>query len=108
MAKIWQNYSLSIVLALLFLVSWLGQGLVQWQEFVQQAEAHSQPVEIHQFWPEFWASTLENWQSEFLQLFTFVVLTSFLSHKGSPESKDSDEEMKMMLKQIDRRLSPSR
>jgi hypothetical protein len=47
---------------------------------------------------------MENWQSEFLQLLTFVVLTSFLIHRGSHESKDTDEEMMAMLKSIDRRL----
>src|SRR5690349_2771593 len=37
-----------------------------------------------------WASaTFENWQSEFLQLLTMAVLTSFLIHKGSAESRDS-------------------
>jgi SNF2 family DNA or RNA helicase len=49
-------------------------------------------------------STLENWQSEFLQLLTFVVLTSFLIHRNSPESKDSDEEMQRSLNRIERRL----
>jgi hypothetical protein len=47
-------------------------------------------------WP--WAqATFENWQSEFLQLFAFVALTTFLIHKGSPESKDSDEQMQASL-----------
>ena len=34
---------------------------------------------------------MENWQSEFLQLLTFVVLTTFLIHRGSHESRDSNE-----------------
>jgi SNF2 family DNA or RNA helicase len=53
---------------------------------------------------QFWTSTLENWQSEFLQLLTFVVLTSFLIHRNSPESKDSDEEMQRSLNRIEKRL----
>ena len=36
---------------------------------------------------EFWESTAENWESEFLQMAAFVVLTAFLKQKGSPESK---------------------
>lgn len=40
------------------------------------------------------ASTFENWKSEFLQLFTMVVLVSFLIHRGSQESKDSDAELR--------------
>ena len=48
------------------------------------------------------AKTFENWQSEFLQLFTMVVLTAFLIHRGSQESKDSDDEMKEMLEALER------
>jgi hypothetical protein len=38
---------------------------------------------------EFGSATMENWQSEFLQLLAMVVLTSFLIHRGSAESKSS-------------------
>jgi hypothetical protein len=31
---------------------------------------------------------MENWESEFLQMFVFIVLTVFLYQKGSAESKD--------------------
>ena len=34
---------------------------------------------------------MENWESEFLQMFAFVVLTAFLYQKGSAESKSLDE-----------------
>jgi hypothetical protein len=52
-----------------------------------------------------WAeATFENWQSEFLQLFAMVVLTSFLIFRGSSEFKDGDEEMKQSLDRIERRL----
>lgn len=33
---------------------------------------------------------MENWESEFLQMFLFVALTAFLYQKGSPESKPLD------------------
>jgi hypothetical protein len=39
----------------------------------------------------------ENWQSEFLQLLTFVVLTTFLIHRNSHESRDSDDEMQKVI-----------
>jgi len=50
------------------------------------------------------AATMENWQSEFLQFVTFVILTAFLIQKGSHESKDSDEEMMAALQRIEKRL----
>jgi hypothetical protein len=46
----------------------------------------------------------ENWQSEFLQLFSFVVLASLFIHKGSAESKDSDEQVQKSLDRIEKRL----
>jgi hypothetical protein len=48
---------------------------------------------------------LENWQSEFLQLLAFVVLTAFLIHRGSHESRDGADELKAMLTDMDQRLA---
>lgn len=76
--KLWRDYNLSIVLAALFLVSWAVQLWAQW-------------TSGDDVW-QMLAATMENWQSEFLQLLTFVVLTSFLIHRGSHESKDGQEE----------------
>lgn len=105
MGKLFKNYGLTIVLFLLFLSSWIGQAIFQWQEFVSTQQTHTQPIEISEYINEFMSATLENWQSEFLQLLTFVVLTSFLIHRGSHESKDSDEEMKRILLDIQRKVS---
>ena len=37
-----------------------------------------------------WAALFENWESEFLQMAVFVLLTTFLIQKGSPESRRPD------------------
>jgi hypothetical protein len=67
------------LLLLLFLGSWVGQFLTQAAEFASTAKDHGQPVHMSEFWPEFWAATFENWQSEFLQLAVQAVLVaSFL------------------------------
>jgi hypothetical protein len=34
-----------------------------------------------------WEALFENWESEFLQMALFVLLTTFLNQKGSPESR---------------------
>src|SRR5215203_276964 len=52
----------------------------------------------------FFSATFENWQSELLQLFSMVVLTAYLIHRGSHESKDQDEEVDQTLARIERRL----
>jgi hypothetical protein len=105
LSKLWKNYSLSIVLLSLFLLTWTSQFFVQLQEVKNEAIAHGQAFQWGDFWTKFWSSTLENWQSEFLQLLTFVVLTTYLIHKNSHESRDSDERFEKKLDQIIDRLS---
>lgn len=38
----------------------------------------------------FWEALFENWESEFLQMAVFILLTTFLVQKGSPESRRLD------------------
>jgi hypothetical protein len=104
MRHLWRNYNLSIVLLTLFLASWIGQGVFQWFEMANEAQAHGQASTLAEFLPAFFSATFENWQSEFLQLFTMVILTAFLIHKGSHESKDQDEKVDETLARIERRL----
>jgi hypothetical protein len=107
LGRLWRDYNLSIVLGVLFIVSWLIQTLTGWVEFVSEQEAHGQVAEA--FGPDgyIWSwgkATFENWQSEFLQLFTFVVLTTFLIHRHSHESKDTDDEMQAQLNRMEKQL----
>jgi hypothetical protein len=105
--KLLRDYALGWVLLSLFVVFWVGQTVVGWQEFVAEQAGHGSEAQVFgesgYVWN--WArTTLENWQSEMLQLFAMVVLTSFLIFRGSPESKDGDEEMKQALARVERRL----
>ena len=107
MKDLFRDYGLSVVLAALFFSSWVLQALTGWVEFAADAEAHGAASSLFggdgYIW-SFLAATFENWQSEFLQLFTMVVLTAFLIHRGSQQSKDSDEELKLMVERIERRI----
>lgn len=107
MKNIWHNYGLSVTLLVLFLLSWLGQFAFQVVEVMNNSAQHGQEFSWSDFWPQFGAATMENWQSEFLQLLTFVILTSFLIHKGSAESKDSDDEIMAALARIEGKLGTS-
>lgn len=94
MKKVLRNNSLSLVFFLLFLVSIVGQtitGLKQYNENMQ--EKGGQQVGLRQYLSSghFLESTFENWESEFLQMGLFVVMTIFLYQKGSSESKDPDD-----------------
>jgi hypothetical protein len=50
--------------------------------------------------------TLENWQSEFLQLLWQVAGLTILLHIGSPQSKEGDERKEAKLDAILQRLDP--
>ncbi len=99
-----KNYSLSIVLFFLFLFCWIGQYYFQYEEYVSEQELHGNEASQEDYLPAFLAATFENWQSEFLQLFSMVVLTAFLIHKGSHESKDADEKVDRSLARIEKAL----
>ena len=105
--KLSRDYALGWVLLGLFIAFWIGQTLVGWQEFAAEQAEHGQVAEIFGESGYVWnwgRTTLENWQSEMLQLFTMVALTSFLIFRGSPESRDSDDEMKQSLARLERRI----
>jgi hypothetical protein len=105
--KVFRDYALGWVLLSLFVLFWVGQTLVGWQEFLAEQSEHGQVAQVFGDGGYVWnwaRTTLENWQSEMLQLFAMVVLTSFLIFKGSPESKDGDDEMKETLARLERRL----
>jgi hypothetical protein len=104
----WQRYGLSITLAALFLVSWIGQAVTEWFVVASEAEEHGTSVTVSDYLWQFGQSTLENWQSEFLQLLTFVVLTTLLVHMGSPESRDSDDETRAALERIEAKVDSLR
>lgn len=108
MGRLFKDYGLSIVLGILFLVSWGLQTWTGWVAFAAEEATHGQAAQVFGNGGYVWhwaGATMENWQSEFLQLLTFVVLTSFLIHKGSHESKDGDEELKAMIKDVQKRLA---
>jgi hypothetical protein len=100
----WEGFGLSLSLLVLFLIVWFGHGLAEWQEYKSQQEQHNQPVELSGYVDTFTKATLENWQSEFLQVFAFVVLAGLYIHRGSAESKDGEDEMMQALKRIEAKL----
>ena len=102
--KTWANFGLSIAFAALFLLSWIVHGFAQWDTYRQEQQAHGEPVEVVGFITDFAHSTLENWQSEFLQLFSFVVLAAVFIHHGSAESKDSEDRIERKIDEIKQRL----
>jgi hypothetical protein len=101
---VWREFGLGLILVILFVVSWVGQAIAQWQTFTDEQLAHGSSPKIGDFLAEFGQSTFENWQSEFLQLFSFVVLAALYIHKGSAESKDGEEQIQASLRRVEEHL----
>ena len=101
-----RNNSLSIVFLVLFLLSLVGQVVTGLKEHNQEMqEEGGQPVSMTAYLTSghFFQSTFENWESEFLQMAMFVVLSMMLYQKGSSESKDPDKE-----EEVDREPDPNK
>jgi hypothetical protein len=94
-----RDRSLGIFVLSLFFVSWAGQLFFEWKVFADDQAEHGAGATFWSadFWETFGQSTLENWQSEFLQLATFAIAAAYLVFKGSPESPDSSERMEHKL-----------
>ncbi|WP_207534061.1 DUF6766 family protein [Desertivirga arenae] len=90
--------SLTIVFLSFFLITLLGQTLTGWKESneeITERGGHEIPLSIYLTSGHFISATFENFQSEFLQMGLYVVLTVFLRQVGSAESKsmEGDEEV---------------
>jgi hypothetical protein len=95
MRRFLRENSLSIVMFGLFFVFLLAQSLTGWRTANQENQEHHQPTESYVGYlgsGGFAEATFENWESEFLQMAGFVLLTVFLRQKGSPESKNLEGE----------------
>jgi hypothetical protein len=74
---------------------------------VREQSEHNQPIELRHYLVEVGRDTLENWQSEFLQLIWQVVGLTYFLYAGSPRSKEGDdhkeEKLDYILRKVDAR-----
>jgi len=85
---------LALVATALFALSFVGQVVAGHAEYNEKQREHGQPVAaLGEYLTSgaFIEATAENWESEFLQMGIFVVLTIFLYQRGSSESKRIEE-----------------
>lgn len=93
MGKWIRDNGLAIVLLSLFAVSVLGHfltGLAVENEERLKAGLVSLDALAYAGSGAFLSSVFENWESEFLQMWAYVMLTAYLYQRGSPESRDPD------------------
>lgn len=97
---------LTIVLILLFGGSMFGQIRTGWQEYNDERNDEGQAeVNLSEYLTtgHFYQTTFENWESEFLQMSLYVLLTVWLRQEGSSESKDLYEK-----EEVDRDPDPEK
>lgn len=94
MKQVFRRNGLSIALFGLFVLFEIGLSLVGQRQYNQEQTDHGQPTVGYLEYlssPNFIEATMENWESEFLQMFAYVFLTAFLYQHGSAESKQLDQ-----------------
>jgi hypothetical protein len=87
------EHSLTIVLTLMFLISFVLHAWHSWRDDQESARAAGKALETFTsflFSSQFWFESFQNWQSEFLSMAVLVYLTIYLRHKGSAQSKAVD------------------
>ena len=85
-----RDRGLTLVLLALFALSLGGQVLAGWLDFNADALDHGDQrigVAAYLTTGHFLEALFENWESEFLQMAAFVMLTTVLYHRGSAESR---------------------
>jgi glycerol uptake facilitator-like aquaporin len=85
-----RDRALTLLLMAMFLLFLVGQVLSGFAEYNNEQELHGQPpVSMTGYFATGhpWEALFENWESEFLQMAVFVLLTTILVQKGSPESR---------------------
>lgn len=100
------KYGYLWVTLVLFLGSFIGHWSFGWDAYKNEQEAHNQPVIVKDYITNMSRDTLENWQSEFLQLMWQVAGLAFLFYLGSPQSKEGDDRKEEKLDEIIRLLDP--
>lgn len=106
MRKFFYQNGLSVIFLCLFLITLLAQVETGHKEYNKELKEEGVPPKSLSAYlgsGHFIESTFENWESEFLQMALFVVLTISLKQKGSSESKSFDKD-----EEVDREPDPGR
>jgi hypothetical protein len=93
MRRVLRDNALSLTMFGLFLVFLVAQSFAGFRANNNDNAEHGQPRESYTEYltsGAFVEATFENWESEFLQMGAYVLLTAWLIQKGSPESKKPD------------------
>jgi len=101
------RYGYAWITLAFFVFSLAGHWLFGWFAYTSEQIAHNRPVEASDYVVQMMRDTLENWQSEFLQLLWQVGGLAILLHLGSPQSKEGGDRVEEKIDAILRRVAPN-
>jgi hypothetical protein len=104
--SLWTRYSYAWITLGFFIISLVGHWLFGWFAYVDEQAAHGESILVSGYLVEMMRDTLENWQSEFLQLLWQVGGLALLLFVGSPQSKEGTDRMEAKIDAILRRVDP--
>jgi hypothetical protein len=93
MRQFWRDHSLTLLMLAIFLATMGGLTLVGYHDYNHEQRDHGEPAVLLSHYVRtghYSEAIFENWESEFLQMGAYVVLTALLVQRGSAESKDPD------------------
>ena len=88
------------VTLMFFAITWLLHGITAYNQFIEEQYEHGQPVAMNLFWNEFIRQTMENWQSEFLQLSWQIGGLMILFAVASPQDRIGEERKEKILEKL--------
>lgn len=98
-----RKYGFAWVTLSFFLISLSGHWIFGWLAYRQNQSEHGAPAVMADDLAEMGRDTLENWQSEFLQLLWQVAGLTWLLHVGSSQSKEGDQRLEAKVDFLMRR-----
>lgn len=104
----WRNWGAVFILIAFFLASWAGQFANQLTVEKQESEMHGQTFRMEEFWPQFWTSTFENWQSEWLQLTTQALLISGFAAVLFRKQDEEHFKTQLMIEQLSKEIKDTK
>ncbi|WP_088360730.1 DUF6766 family protein [Rhodomicrobium vannielii] len=94
MKAFFRDNALTLVLAGMFLISAVGMIWSGHAAYNEELGKHGSPgvgLPAYLISGDFLSALFENWESEFLQMSAYVMLTAMLFQRGSAESRDPDD-----------------
>lgn len=92
-----KRYGFAWITGAFFLLSLAGHWIFGWLAYLSEQQAHHEAVQVTDYLIQMGRDTLENWQSEFLQLLWQVGGLAMLLYVGSPQSKEGTERLEAKL-----------